>query len=709
MKNALLYLLTIILPIAVITDCTGQTTTSRIKKAISAGDIVRTTYSDTAKINLYQGNGRFGSSYGSLGLHNNPHTTINNNRYGKTQYMHIDHWIRGKFNADYLVPLLKIYWQDEPKNSTNYLQRQAFYQGTVETRFETDLGKVKVETWFDEVDKDLSGIVIDLTGKTSEVVIEPLQTLTVHYSQQIEQKTTIIRHQNSIEIQLDCMGKKSSVFLSTTGDVRIKNNQLILTLHSGKNAIQLSYNKPVDVSWEMSKNRTAQWWQRTWAKSTNLMLPDKQAQRLWVSSMALILSTYSEDKKGFSPPMGFTGNGWPFAFPQDLSFIHTVLLKSGNLPIAKSWIEHFADNIEGMKSYTRRFYGVDGICSPWTFPYGSFTGYHDPSTPNKFYFEIHNSGYLCRMVCETDKYINDTTWTKKNAVDLIRQTALFYRNISKKGADGLWHLFVNPSMGQDEKGGFNQEDYLDALYSAKYCFQKAIEYKLDSDNMYKLILSDGFAFPTLISKEGFYHANKGVINERVGGQKHPVQLNSLTFLPVNETLKSTDSIAYQKRYSITLDANKPYFFGWTLGEFLLAGSRAGDVNGWKKDWNNLAKSDYIDTEWIQIYETSRAHSESFYSITNGLVIQSLFSNLVNDWYNKLEIAKCNPWKGNIYFTNLYSILGIKLTGKINGQTAYLQVTAWKDCRFTLGDKRIQMKKGQVINAKISDGRASVVN
>ncbi|NID09204.1 hypothetical protein [Fibrivirga algicola] len=704
MKYVLFFVLIISLLPTTNTTCVGQTATSQVKKAISAGDIIRTAYSDTANINLYQGNGRFGSSYGSLGLHNNPHNQTTTNRYGKTQYMHIDHWVRGKFNADYLVPLLKIYWQDEPKAIRNYVQHQVFYQGTVETRFETSLGKLSVETWFDAVDRDLSGIAIDLTGQTSAVVIEPLELLTVHYSQQIAQKVALVQHQNSIEIQLDCLGKKSSVFLSTTCQVRIKDNQLVLTLRSGKNAIQLSYNKPVDVSPETSKNRSAQWWQRTWTNSSNLMLPDKQAQRLWVSSMALILSTYNEDKKGFSPPMGFTGNGWPFAFPQDLSFIHSVLLKSGNLPIAKSWIEHFAANIEGMKSYTRRFYGVDGICAPWTFPYGSFAGYHDPATPNKFYFEIHNSGYLCRMACETDTYVNDSNWTRKNVVELIRQTALFYRSISKKGPDGFWHLFVNPSMGQDEKGGFNQTDYLDALYSAKYCFQKAVEYKLDSDNAYKSILADGLAFPTLLSGDGFYQANKGLINEPTGGQKHPVQLNALAFLPVNERVTRPDSMAYQKRYSITLDANKPYFFGWTLGEFLLAGSRMGDVSGWQTDWANLTKSDYVDAEWIQLYETSRAHTESFYSITNGLVVQSLLANLVDDWFTKLEIAKCNPWKGPVSFTNIHSVLGVRVNGTINGKTANLLIMAWKDCQFTLGEKRIQLKKGEGVTAKIDQGK-----
>ncbi|HZL09756.1 MAG TPA: hypothetical protein VFC65_07145 [Prolixibacteraceae bacterium] len=78
-----------------------------------------------------------------------------------------------------------------------------------------------------------------------------------------------------------------------------------------------------------------------------------------------------------------------------------------------------------------------------------------------------------------------------------------------------------------------------------------------------------------------------------------------------------------------------------------------------KDWENLRKSDYVDPDWIQVYETSGVHKDSFYGITNGLITQSLLNNVVSDWFGKLEIAKCNPWKGKTYLKNIYSKLGVK--------------------------------------------------
>ncbi|SMC44719.1 hypothetical protein [Pedobacter africanus] len=682
----------------------AQKFNGRIAEMIAAGNVIRTSFTDTARVNLYQGNGRFGSSYGALGLHNNPNHVKHTNKFGQTQHMHIGHWVRAKFNADYLIPTVRIYWDEEPAAVVGYHQCQSFYDGLLKTSFETDKGKVAVETWFDQLDRDLSGFTIDVEGKTADVIIDPMENLSVHYGQKVIQTARIIKHAKYIEIQLNCMDIRSSVFLSTNDSTIVKGNKLVVKLHSGRNWIQLAYGRPASAGIGVSKSRTVSWWNTKWAQTSTIMLPDENAQQLWVRSMGLILSTVNEDKKGFPVPMGFTGNLWPFSFPQDLSYIHSALLSTGNIQIAKAWVEQFAADIEGMKDYTKRLYGIDGVFCPWVFPYGTFKGYHTPAPPNIFNYEVHNSGYLCRMAYETSKFVNDTVWTRRYAQELIKQTALFYKNIAKKGKDGYWHLYITPSMGQDEMGGANQQDYLCALFSAKYCFQKAVELNLDPDGIYREILLDGLSFPTLKSAKGVYFTNKAGRDEDLGKQKHPVQLNDLVFLPVNKQADPASLTAYQKRYEITQDAGKPHFYGWTLGTFLLAGSRVGDVDGWKKDWGNLRKADYTDEEWIQLYETSSAYSASFYTTTNALVVQSLICNLVDDWFNKLEISKCNPWKGSVYLTRVYSILGVHLDGEINGRDANLSLTAWKDCQFDLHGKQLTLKKGTVTPVKIINGQ-----
>ena len=346
-----------------------------------------------------------------------------------------------------------------------------------------------------------------------------------------------------------------------------------------------------------------------------------------------------------------------------------------------------------MKSYTKRLMGVDGILCPWVYPHGDFQGYHDPEPPNRFYFETHNSGYLARMAHETAVFVNDGVWTNQYALPLIRETAEFYKSICSKGDDGLWHLFIIPSTGQDEMGGANQKNYLCALFSAKYCFQRAIEYGLDSDGIFRVIVNN-LAFPKLLSQQGIYYTCEGSGELDFGKQKHPVQLNALAFLPVDAKMSEPSRKAYELRYEITNRAKNSFFHGWTLGEFLLAGSRYGNEQEWLIDWNNLFKSDYVDPELIQVYETSTSYGMAFYTTTNGLIIQSLIHNLICDWYGKLEIARCNPWSGKVFVKNIRSMLGITIDGTIEGKSANLYLTAWKDTEFEINGKTIKLRKGE---------------
>lgn len=672
-----------------------------LQDIINSTDIERISYPDTAVINLYQGNGKFGCSYGPLGLHVNPQKTDALSKYGKTQYMHMEHRIRAKFGADYVIPLARIYWKEEPKKINNYKQHQSFYDGTITTHFEYAKNKATVTTWFDPIEKDLTGITIILEGNASDIILEPFEKLNVNYNQEFIQVSKISNFPDLWKVELTCLNTKSSIYFKTNTHIQEQGTNLCFKLHTGENKILISVNHPIETTSNKSLEQTIAWWHSKWDHSGILVLPDPNAQKMWVRSMSQFLSNYNGDKSGISPPLGFTGNGWPFYFPQDNSYIHPILLATGNFDIAKSWIEYWAGKLPGMKSYTKRLFNVEGVLCPWVFPYDDFNGYHDPVPPNNYYYEIHNSGYLARMAYETAIFINDENWTSEYAIPLVKETAQFYKSICFKGTDGFWHLSIKPSMGQDEMGGFNQDDYLCALFSAKYCFQKALDYNLDFDGSYETILREGLAFQPLKSKKGFYFTCHGSGETDFGKQKHPVQLNDLAFLPVNSEVIDPSSIAYSLRYEITQNAKKPSFSGWTLGEFLLAGSRIGNVKEWEKDWENLRKSDYIDPDWIQVYESSRSHSSSFYNSTNGLIAQSLLNNLVSDWFGKLEIAKCNPWKGKVFIKNIYSLLGVKISGEINNDSAIIYLTAWKNCEFDLFGEKISMEKNEKIKINLN--------
>lgn len=696
----------IILTALVITQVSCNTYRTRtgfnLPEAVRMGDIQR---DSCMTIPLYQGNGHWGCAYGAFGLHIHPEE---GDAFGKTEYIHLGHHVRAKFNADYLLPLAKIFWETLPETTDQYEQYQSFYDGIITTRFTTGKNMVKTTTWFDPVNKDLAGIIIELKGTASDVILQPFGKTGVHYNQVVEQISQIRKVDDSWRVDISCGEVVSSLYLKSNANVRREGGCLRLQLHEGKNEILISVGSPIEKSNRESLNGTIEWWNEKWMNMGCLLIPDSTAQRMWVRSMAMFLSSFTGDGAGLSPPCGLSGNGWTFYFPQDGSFVHAVLLATGNIDIAKSWIERLAADPDGLRAYTKRLFGVDGIFSPWVFPYGTIEGYHDPVPPNQFYYEIHNAGYLARMAYETALLVDDEAWTERYVVPLIEGTAEFYKNISRKEEDGLWHLFVTPSMGQDERGGENQKDYLCALYSAKYCFQRAVELKLDRDGSYREIL-ENMAFPVLLSPQGLYYSCNCEGDANFGDQKHPVQLNPLTFLPVDTLLSDPSRIAYEKRYEITANAKEPLFHGWTLGTFLLAGSRCGNPEEWIKDWENLRISDNVDAEWIQIYESSSNYDMPFYISTNGLIAQSLLNNLISDWYGKLEIAKCNPWQGDIHLKNIYSKLGIVIDGVINGSSARLYLKAWKDAEFECNGEIIRLKKGEVLEKIIAAPHSDMPN
>jgi len=183
----------IFFPAIVLVSCNPAMQTSQnpdIQNAVNSADVYRNVCRNVETVSLYQGNGRWGCSYGALGLHDHPDEI---NKYGKTQWMHAQHFVRAKFNADYLLPLAKIYWEKTPENINNYTQHQSFYDGTICTQFESGGNKIKTATWFDPVDRDVAGIKIELNGTTSDIILDPFSEMIVHYQQNLVQ-TTKIKH-----------------------------------------------------------------------------------------------------------------------------------------------------------------------------------------------------------------------------------------------------------------------------------------------------------------------------------------------------------------------------------------------------------------------------------------------------------------------------------------------------------------------------------
>lgn len=682
-----------------------------IAHVVARGNIVLTEYDPQAEAGCYLGNGRFGAVISGLGLNLSPEEQEESTA-GQSLFSHMGHWGRFRFvskiekhetTADYLLPLLRIHWDRSLDPVKGYGQEHDMYDGVLNTGFTLGDGTdVKVANWFDHVEKDLAVIRIDVSKGVIPVRATAVTEFTGYpfvFREKVHQSVKVSEVDGQYKVTVKCLEAinncASDVYFYSSAPVEMCEDGIRFMIE-GSDVIAVSYGKPVTVSdLDSSLVRSSEAWHSIWQNGGWLDFPDDNAQKMWVRSMAYLISSHDDFGLGMiQPTNGLSGNIFPFHFVQDLGYISPALMMMGHNGIVMKWIEKFAGEIDDMKMYAKHLWPEsEGIYPPWELPFGPIEGYHMPNVPVAFCYEPHNTGYLCRMAFEAAEFCGDREWAEKYAYPIIREVCAFYKSACRKGEDGQWHMAWYPCVGQDEAGGRNASDYLCSMYSAEYSFAKALELGLDEDGSIARIMADGLAFESLLSDRGTYHTAHGAEND-FGIQKHPVQLDGISYFPIKDAPLAPESKAYELRHDITDGARKPFFQGWTLGQFLLSGSNMKDPEGWNEDWAMMRPSGYTDSKWIQVYETSSKPDASFYVTTHGMILQSLIRNYVNDYWGVLDIAGCPVFDGPVSFGNIRTRLGVVVSGSVEGSKAAIVLRADRDCCFGLDGKSIEMKKGE---------------
>ena len=682
----------------------------QIKELVQRGNI-HTTHCRKDLRGRYLGNGRFGTVLSGFGLNAQPRRQNENPLEGRSLFSHMSHWGRFRFvsdatggetAADYILPLIRVYWEEEPERVRQYDQYQDFHKGTVRTEFTDEFGQhVQVTGWTDMEKKDISCFEVFLSGGERVIRVDAVTEFIPYaflYKKKTAQSVQVEPVEGGWKLIVWCRDtvnqRRSEVFLYTNAAVESFSEGLRITAKAGQTNILISYGSPAQKDkTAISLIRTEKCWQQLWERTGWLSFPDDRVQQMWVRSMAYLLASYADFDYGIQPTSGLSGNMFPFHFVQDMAYIAPALMMLGHVEIVRRWLEKFAGDIPDMRAYAKHLWPeAEGIYPPWELPYGSIQGYHSPCVPVIYCYEPHNVGYLCRMAAETAEYLNDPDWTQRIAAPLIRECAAFYRAFANKGSDGYWHLKWYPCVGQDEAGGRNKSDYLCSLYSAKYCFTAMCRFGLDETGEYSGILEDGLCFESLLSPRGTLHTTRGA--DDYGRQKHPVQLDGVTYMPTEQEAFPPERLAYSLRHDITEGAKIPHYEGWTLGQFLLAGTNLGDVSGWKQDWDQMRPADYTDPDWVQIYETSGQTEKSFYMATHGLVLQSLIRNYVNDYWNRIDVAACPVFADGVAFGNIRSRLGAVVSGKVENGLCSYEITAQKNGALYIGDTKCNLTEGE---------------
>lgn len=666
-----------------------------IREIITRGDIERahSPADNETWIPLYQGNGRFGSCVGPWGLHAAPGEQTHYNVPGAMRFTHMQHFMRGRYNADYLLPIGSIYWEMAPRGVEAYQQHQSFFDGVVTTRYKASNHEVTIVSWMDPVRRDVAGFEIHASGNCPAIIFSLLRKISLIYDQEVTPAIDTRLHGDRWEARIRCGNADSRVMVQSTAAMQSTGNELKLTLRPGRNTILVAINSDIDVSAEESLAGTRSWWSATWDNGGWLDLPDDDAQKVWVRSMAYTLSSHNDDGMGCPPPTGLAGNAWPFPFPFDSGCRHPLLLWTGQINAAKKWIEFWHCRLDGLKEYTRRLYHTDGIFMPHVFPYGAAYHYHEPGVPNKYYYPVYNTGLMARMADQTAVMVDDPAWAKAYAAPLIGEGAKFYLEHLKKADDGFWHLHLVPSISLDESGDVDKPDYFSGLASAQYALQKAVDYGLDHDGRMKRVLLDGLALAPLVGANGVYRNHAGAGREDLGKQKHPDQLFPLVHLPLSAEADPPTRMAHALRYEIADGARESRFIGHTLGEFILSSARMHDAEAWRRDWSMIRPNRYADPDLIQFYE-STGNNLSFYITTHGLFAQALLETVVSAWWGRLDLASCVPWKGAVRFANIRTPVGVTVSGEVKDGVGKATLRAWKDTTLTVKGKSISLRKGQ---------------
>lgn len=686
-----------------------------ISNVIRRGNIVTTKWTGERNVGCYLGNGVFGAVMASTGLNLSPEQEDDPYK-NCSHYRHINHWGRFRMiskqtqketSGDYLIPLFRLYWEKEYRDIVKYQQCHDLYDGILNTSFHAKNGdNISVTSWFDSVKKNLSGIIVEIPqgeipdNRISLSILTPFNPWEFICQNEYQQSFDVEGSDKEWKITVSCEDTlnhaKTEIYIFSNMTVEKNGTGLSFRIKEGSNKLLLSIDEPiVHETVEESLRRTKAQNHSMWEKIGWLDYSQDQMHKVWVRSMAYLLTSYDSDSNYIQPANSMGINGFPYNFVPDIGNIAPALTMLGRWDIVGHWVEKLSGQIEDMRKYARHLWPeADGVFPPWELNYGPMEGYNVPNVPVIFFYEAHNAGYLSKLAVEALEHSNDDVWNKKYAYPLIDECAKFFFRFCHKEADGLWHLSWYPCMGRDEAGGINKDDYLCTLITAKYAFKAAITYGLDRNGDYERILSEGLAFESLRSDRGILHTCRGA--DDFGKQKHPVQLEGIACFPTEPFALREEVTAYHLRHDITMDARTPKFYGWTLAQLLIADSNMRNHEEWTKDWNLLRPSNNVDDMWIQFYESCDLYKFAFYTATHGMVLQSLIRNCVNDFWGKLEIGTCLAKDACVNFAEIKTRLGVSVSGKIKNGRAVGSIIANRDTTFEFQDKEISMKNGETM-------------
>ncbi|MDD6210755.1 MAG: hypothetical protein PUB21_09150 [Bacteroidales bacterium] len=621
-------------------------------------------------IPLLVSNGIVGGCFDHMGFQSRPNTGTPE---GRTVFGYIGNYERNASSRQIQFPLAVISagFADGSSvlnlmDSKNYRQELDIYTGILTTEYDL-FGETKIQALAHQAYPNLFVMQIDRKAASPEKEL----VLKINCETSACQNRDFLWPVQPEKVSVRTEGNKayitSTTNIATTewivdGDnpVTFKENILYIPLHKENNTVKIAVKRPdtpapaelFDKSFaELKKSHEAVWadaWRKSWVD-----LPDDRAQKIWTRMKYYAVSHFPVIEEKPLIPTGLNGNIWGFTFPQDVYYVAENMPRLGFTDRSAKALDYWLHILPEVQKYTKRIMGVDGAFYPWTPPYTDWDSYEKDSVVGADSYELHNPAYVLAIAWHHYQRSGNKEDLQRY-FPIIEEVSRFYVDISEPNAKGTYDVYHDNSRGQDEASTTDGKlrNLLCASYSAEYALRTYLEAAalLNAGDAALLsrakeIYAKGYDREPLLRPEGWYATYLGDTRP-AGMQKHPVQLNPIAYLPMPEHVyEGAPAVkAWQHRYQLTDEANKPITLGWTIGEFALASCRMRDAAAVEKDLSAIQLCRGADPRWIQFYESSFWEgwhlSKSYYFPMMALYLQMYTDALVQDWRGYVDLFPC---------------------------------------------------------------------
>lgn len=642
----------------------------------------------------YISNGILGGCFDHMGFQSLQNYGIPN---GRTILGYIDHYYMDQKTTRQIQLPLAFIQAEFADGSTilnmmdagNYRQELDIYTGVLTTKYDL-FGETEITAIAHQTVPNLFLLKIDREADAEEKELVIKINCSTHQTQKPQYTTP------PADLKYALNGTKAEITSSTNmvdtrwsiisnntiereGDViriRLKENENLIKIMVHREDVddalaEKSYDELLAMHTEEWKNQ----WEKSW-----INFPTVRAHNIWARANYYNISNFPTIPEKALIPTGMNSNIWGFTFPQDVYYVAENLTRTNHFDRYRKAMKYWLDILPEVKKYSVRIMDIEGGFYPWTPPFDQWDEFEKHGAVSNDSYEIHNPAYVSAMVWHYYQRTGDREFLKEY-FPIMEAVWHFYTNVIHKNESGTYDVDHHKAAGQDEASRLeSSKNLLCASYSAEYSARNYLKatkvvgtFDDELHNKAVQILDAGLERESLLKPEGYYATYEG--DERpANSQKHPVQLNAITFVPMGDLGLAAPSVnAWENRYNLTRFAKKPVSHGWTYADFALASSRLGSEEGLMSDLNAIQYFAGADPNWIQFYEFTfwERHTIhlSYYFPTHGLYQQAFTDALVQDWqgFTDLFATVFPEWKEKgVSFKGLVVKGGAIIDGEMKG-------------------------------------------